>query len=345
MENNKDILDLDMEEISNFVLREGEKKFRAKQIFEWLHKHVILSYEDMHNVPKALREALNREYPLSELKIKEIQESKDGTNKFLLECVDGNSIESVLITNEDGRLTACISTQVGCPMQCEFCATGKQGYVRNLDAQEIYFQVAHMSKHKNERIDNIVVMGQGEPFLNYENTLRAITRLNEDDSLKIAARKITVSTCGILEGIKKFTEESKQFGLSVSLHSAIQATRSVIMPKTKNIALESLSEALRAYQEISNRRITFEYLLLDGVNDSEQECEAVIEFCKPFLCHVNLLHYNSVTGCVFKPTSKEKFEKFEGKLAKNGVNVSVRKSKGTDIDGACGQLANKKNVR
>ena len=336
-----DIFDLSLEDLTEFVISCGDKKFRAKQIYEWLHDHIIASYEDMHNVPKKLRVALSEKFPLDELKTEEIQESVDETCKFLFRCVDGELIESVLIPNNDGRMTACISTQVGCSMQCSFCATGSQGFTRSLTSQEIFFQVSKMSLYNKERIDNIVVMGQGEPFLNYENTLNAIKRLNHDKAHNIASRKITVSTCGILQGIEHFSRETEQFGLAVSLHSAIQKTRDSLIPKTKNMPLSSLSEALQYYQQVTNRRITFEYMLLAGINDSQEECEALISFCKPFICHVNLLHFNPVKCCDYSPSSNNNFKLFENALSSAGIACSVRKSKGSDIAGACGQLVTK----
>ena len=335
-----DIFDLSINELNEILLNLNEKKFRSKQIYEWLHSHPITTYDDMHNIPKRVREYLNKEYPLQTLSVKIIKESNDGTKKFLFECEDNNLVESVLIPNDDERLTACLSTQVGCPMQCAFCATGKQGFIRNLTAQEICFQVSHLIKHSQKRIDNIVIMGQGEPFLNYNNVIKAIKRLNHNEAFKVAARKITISTCGIIDGIHKFSLEPEQFGLAVSLHSADQATRNVLMPKTKNMPLESLSEALKEYQQISNRRITFEYMLLDGINDSEEQCEKLIDFCKPLLCHVNLLKFNDVEDCKYKGSSYSKIKQFENNLINSGIPCSVRKSKGEDIQGACGQLAN-----
>lgn len=336
-----DIFNLTLEELSNFVLLQGEKKFRAEQVYEWLHNHKIISYDSMHNVPKKLKSALEEEYPLDLLEIKDVQVSNDGTEKFLFSCVDDELIESVLIPNDDGRLTACISTQVGCPMKCVFCATGNQGFTRNLSSQEIMFQLNHMSLHNQKRIDNVVVMGQGEPFLNYDNTIRAIKRINHDEAHKIASRKITNSTCGIIQGINRFADEEEQFGLAISLHSAVKKTRDKLLPKMKDVSLCSLSDSLFHYQQKTGRRITFEYMLLEGVNDSFEECEALVQFCEPFVCHVNLLHFNSVECSALKPSSKDKFSFFERQLGANRVACSVRRSKGVDIDGACGQLASK----
>lgn len=339
-----DIFELSFKEIQYLIEGAGEKKFRAKQVFEWLHNHPISSYDDMNNVPKSLRLKLSEEFPMDVLEIRDIQESVDGTKKYLFELKDGNVVESVLIPNSDGRITACISTQVGCSMNCAFCATGSQGLIRNLSSQEIVFQLALMTKDSGERFSNVVVMGQGEPFLNYENTLKAIRRLNSDEAYKIAARKITVSTCGVIDGIKKFTEESEQFGLAISLHSAVQATRNVIMPKTKNMPLNSLSAAIFDYIKKTNRRVTFEYMLLQGINDDEEHLEALVKFCDHPLMHVNLLQFNEVDSCEFKSAGMSVLNHFENELTRNGIPCSIRCSKGSDIDGACGQLANKSKV-
>ena len=336
-----DIFELSLDELCDIVIQAGEKRFRAKQVYEWLHNHVITSYNDMNNVPIKLRDTLSLKFPLDELAVEDVQKSVDGTTKFLFRCKDENFVESVLIPNDDGRLTACISSQVGCAMNCAFCATGNLGFTRNLTAQEICFQVANMQKQANERIDNIVVMGQGEPFLNYENTLTAIKRINHDEAFRIAARKITVSSCGIVKGIEKFSDENEQFGLAISLHSANEKTRKFLMAKSEN--LEALKKSLKNYQEKTNRRITFEFMLLDEINDTSEECESLKNFCKGLLCHVNLLKFNEVENCQFRSSQKERFKFFEEELTKAGIACSVRKSKGSDIDGACGQLASRKN--
>ncbi|MDO4841116.1 MAG: 23S rRNA (adenine(2503)-C(2))-methyltransferase RlmN [Phoenicibacter congonensis] len=341
---NDDIFELSFEEVQSLIEEVGEKKFRAKQVYEWLHNHPISSYDDMNNVPKSLRQKLSEKYPMDALEIRDIQESVDGTKKYLFNLKDGNVVESVLIPNSDGRITACISTQVGCSMNCAFCATGSQGLTRNLSAQEIVFQLAQMTKDSGERFSNVVVMGQGEPFLNYDNTLKAIRQFNSDEAYKIAARKITVSTCGIIDGIEKFLEEPEQFGLAISLHSAVQATRNVIMPKTKNMPLNSLSAAISDYIEKSNRRVTLEYMLLKDVNDDDAHLAALIDFCNHPLLHINLLQFNEVDSCEFKSAGMPVLKHFENELTKNGVPCSIRCSKGSDIDGACGQLANKTKV-
>ena len=342
MKSATDIFNLTQEELCDIVTQAGEKKFRSKQVYEWLHNHVVTNYNDMSNVPQKLRDILSLNFPLEELLTEDIQKSVDGTTKFLFRCQDEKYVESVLIPNDDGRLTACISSQVGCAMKCAFCATGNLGFTRNLTTREICFQVANMQKQASERIDNIVVMGQGEPFLNYENTLAAIKRINHDDAFRIAARKITVSSCGIIKGIEKFSDEKEQFGLAISLHSANEETRNFLMPKSES--LEALKKSLINYQTKTNRRITFEFMLLDKINDSRDECDCLKKFCEGLFCHVNLLKFNEVENCKFHSSDKERFNFFERELAKAGVACSVRKSKGSDIDGACGQLATRKNI-
>lgn len=338
----KDIYELSLPELEELVVECGDKKFRSKQVYEWLHKHAAMSYEDMHNVPKALKERLSEKYPLVPPALVSLEESVDGTKKYLFELQDGKNVESVLIPSTDGeRFTTCISTQVGCPMACSFCATGKQGFTRNLTATEIVNQVAFITKESGERISNIVVMGQGEPFLNFENTVKAIERLNSDEAFKIAARKITVSTCGVIPGIEKFVEVPEQFGLSVSLHSAEQAVRDRLMPNVKNYPLERLSEALSSYVEKTNRRVTFEYLMAEDVNDTNEALASLIEFCDGLLCHVNLLKLNEVDGSELKPSSDRRIRYFEQQLEANGIAATIRASRGSDISGACGQLANK----
>ena len=337
----KNIFNQNLNELTDILVSAGEKKFRAKQVYEWIHNHPITSYDDMNNVPKSAREFLAINYPIDELRVTDIQFSSDGTRKYLFKLNDGNVVESVLIPNSDGRITACISSQVGCSMGCAFCATGFQGFKRNLSSQEIFLQISAMEKDSGERVGNVVVMGQGEPFLNYENTIQAIKVLNRFEAFKIAARKITVSTCGVIQGIKKFSEEPEQFGLAISLHSAVQSSRNVIMPNTKNMPLYELSEAINDYIKNTNRRVTFEYILLKGINEDDEHLKALIDFCDNKLCHVNLLQFNKVDCCDFQPSSSHRLKEFERCLHDHGIACSIRHSKGADIDSACGQLSNK----
>ncbi len=339
-----EIYNLSLEEITALIEKYNQKPFRAKQLYNWLHTNCILDYSEISNLPKSLIENLVRDYPLYKPEIVDLQVANDRTKKFLIELFDKNHVECVAIpSSKEDRFTACISSQVGCPIGCKFCATGKQGFIRNLTSSEIVNQVVLMQKEINSRFSNIVVMGQGEPFLNFNNTITSIRRLNNDSGFNIAARKITVSTSGIIKGIEKFSELKEQFGLSVSLHSSIQSKRNVIMPNLANQPLELLSEALRQYSQKTNRRITFEYLLLKDFNDQEEDLLSLIDFCKDFLCHINLLNFNEIEECEFKSSDKKKIAHFQEILIKNNIPCTIRDSKGSDINGACGQLKNSFN--
>lgn len=349
----RDLSDLSLTEIEEIIKSLKEPKYRAKQIFDWLHKNNARSYEEMINVPKDLKSKLDIKYPFLEFQLEKKIIDPDETIKFLWKLIDKNKVESVLLKNydapiqenKDERLTACISTQVGCPVGCLFCATGQQGFSRNLSSNEIVRQVIEMQKQTKNKVNNVVVMGQGEPFLNFDNTLKAIRIINKDEGLNIAARKITVSTCGVIDGIEKFTDVPEQFRLAVSLHSAVQTTRNVLIPKMKNMPLELLREALARYVEISNRRITFEYILIKGVNDTEKELSSLVEFCEGLLCHVNLLKLNTGDSAVgmqkLTPASKTRLYEFKSSLEKAGVAATIRKPRGANSNAACGQLANK----
>ena len=335
-----DIFTLNLDDLYDVINTFGEKPFRAKQLYDWLHKRPISSYSEITNLPKSLLNNLEKTYPLSSLEVLNRQRSIDGTEKFLFSLPDEEVVESVLIPSDRTNFTACLSSQVGCAMDCQFCATGKQGFKRNLTTQEIVFQVAKMQSTTSQHISNIVVMGQGEPFLNFSNTVNAIKFLNHEEAYKIASRKITVSTCGVIDGINQFSNIQEQFGLAISLHSTVQSTRNMIMPKMKNQPLESLREALRAYTQKTGRRVTLEYMLLEGVNDDSNHLEALIKFCNRFLCYVNLLKYNKIENSNFSPSSNKTILRFEKELKRSGIEASIRKSKGSDINGACGQLAN-----
>lgn len=339
----KSIKTYSMDEIIS-VAREAEQpKFRGKQLYEWLHKHHAMTYDEMHNLPKAFREYLKDNYPLAAPIVLDRQVSRDGTHKYILEFQDGRVVETVGIPSADGhRLTVCVSSQVGCPMACQFCATGKEGFTRNLTSDEITDQVVIVSRDFQMTVTNVVVMGQGEPFLNYENLIQALKELNNPDSFNIGARHITVSTCGIFDGIEQFSKEPFQFTLAISLHSAIQKTRNTLMPRVINQPLTALKEQLKRYIESTNRRVTFEYLLINGINDSDKHLEALLLFTQDLLCHVNLLTLNEVDNSPFKPSPKGTLDKWEKHLSKQGTETTVRKSRGSDIDGACGQLKNKR---
>ena len=319
----------------------GLPKFRAKQVIQWLYQKGATSYDQMTNLPKALREKLQEEAPLYAPEIIDKQVSKDGTRKYVVQFHDGASAEMVAIPAKD-RLTVCFSTQVGCAMACSFCATGKEGFTRDLLPGEIVDQVMIAQKDMDARVSNLVGMGQGEPFLNYENVLAALRILNGPDGLNIGARHIAVSTCGIFPGISRFGEEPEQFTLAISLHSAIQETRDRIMPKVKKQPLKDLKKVIKDYQANSGRRVTFEYLMADTFNDDEEHLKALVSFCKGMLCHVNLIPLNKVDGSPLQPSKHARVRRFLDELNANGVEATLRESRGSDISGACGQLKNKK---
>lgn len=346
----KNITSFSEEELVGIMSDLGEPKFRGKQLYEWLHKHNARSYDDMKNLPKSLRETLASEYPLGTSNVKFTQDSNDGTKRYLFDLSDGNLIETVAMSDQSDpddegqtHLTVCVSSQVGCPMLCAFCATGQQGFTRNLSADEIVDQVVFAGKDSGSRVSNVVVMGQGEPFNNYDAVIEAVRRLNTDPGLNIGARHITISTSGILKGIEKLADEPEQFRLAISLHSAIQGTRNLLMPKLASQTVNQLKDALIKYNEKKGRRVTLEHLLLEDVNDSDKEMNALIDFCEGLNVHVNLLHYNATDNDFFSPSPERTFNHWNKVLASNGINSTVRKSRGSDISAACGQLRNEQN--
>lgn len=273
--------------------------------------------------------------------------SKDGTRKYVWQFDDGAGVETVAMPSKDKdakgspqRLTVCFSTQVGCAIGCAFCATGKEGFVRNLTPGEMVDQIVLAGHDMGMRVSNVVAMGQGEPFLNYDNTLAALRFMNAKDGLGIGARHITISTCGILKGIERLADEPEQFTLAVSLHSAVQSTRDALMPHMKNAPLHHLHTALERYIEQSGRRVSLEYLLLKDLNDDEAHLAALKEFCRGLLCHVNILPFNEVAGSPFQPASAKTRTKWVNQMEAAGIETTVRDSRGSDIEGACGQLKN-----
>lgn len=285
------------------------------------------------------------EFPLQNIEIAHRALSTDGSRKYLIRLSDGCLVETVGLpqlgaSHESGRLSVCVSSQVGCPMECAFCATGREGLTRNLTAQEIVQQVIAVQEDFGRRVSNIVVMGQGEPFLNYEEVINGLRILNSKEDLNIGARHITLSTCGIIDGINKLADEPEQFTLAVSLHSAIPFTRDALMPRVASQPLDELKEALRAYIKKTGRRVSLEYLLLDGINDDESHLRALIDFCHGLLVHVNLLPMNAVEGASLQPSPAQTMQLWLNQLNKAGIETTARVSRGADIDGACGQLKN-----
>lgn len=339
---NSDIRQLSLDELKELVAELGQPAFRAKQLYEWLHEKNVCSFDEMTNLPASLREKLNETFSFNvptEL-IKQV--SKDGSRKYLLQFSDGVSVETVGMPNRN-KLAVCISTQAGCAMGCAFCATGLAGLTRSLTAQEMVDQVLHVARDFGERVTSVVFMGQGEPFMNFDQTVAALRMLNDPEGLNIGARHLTVSTCGVIPGIKRFAELPEQFTLAISLHSAIQSTRNQLMPGVKKYTLPRLHEAIQAYVEKTGRRPTYEYAMIDGINDNNPEMQALIDFCAGTMCHVNLIQLNDITDSPFRPSPIEKVETLQRRLTMHGVETTIRNSRGGDIDAACGQLKQRRN--
>ena len=335
------------EGLQTLVEELGQPKFRAQQIFEWAYGKGAETYDDMTNLPTALRTQLPEIAPLQLPTVANKQVSQDGTRKYVLKLADGALVETVGIPSRDKgadgqprRLTVCFSTQVGCPMQCDFCATGREGLTRNLEPGEMAWQVHAVARDFGLRASNAVAMGQGEPFLNYEKVLAGLRILNHAKGLGIGARHITVSTCGLVEGIERFGTEPEQFTLALSLHAAQQSTRDKLMPGVSHIPLPQLHQALETYCMQSGRRASLEYLLVQQVNDSPSDLDALIDFCRGLPCHVNLLPINAVPGSVYQPCSGALMNEWVQKLTEAHIQASVRDSRGSDISAACGQLKN-----
>ena len=333
----RDIRLLDLEELQNLVKELGQPAFRAKQLNEWIHEKNACSFDEMTNLPVAMREKLSERFsfnvPVELVK----QVSKDGSRKYLLQFADGVSVETVGMPNRN-KLAVCISSQAGCAMGCAFCATGLAGLSRSLTAQEMVDQVLHVSRDFGERVTSVVFMGQGEPFANFDATIDALRALNDPDGLAIGARHLTVSTCGVIPGIRRFAELPEQFTLAISLHSAVQGTRNQLMPGVKKYTLPRLHEAIQLYVEKTGRRPTYEFAMIDGINDTNPEMQALIDFCAGTLCHVNLIQLNNIPDCPFRPSPIEKVETLQRRLTMHGVETTIRNSRGSDIDAACGQL-------
>lgn len=333
----RDIRLLDLEELQNLVKELGQPAFRAKQLNEWIHEKNVCSFDEMTNLPVAMREKLSERFsfnvPVELVK----QVSKDGSRKYLLQFADGVSVETVGIPNRN-KLAVCISSQAGCAMGCAFCATGLAGLSRSLTAQEMVDQVLHVSRDFGERVTSVVFMGQGEPFANFDATIDALRALNDPDGLAIGARHLTVSTCGVIPGIRRFAELPEQFTLAISLHSAVQGTRNQLMPGVKKYTLPRLHEAIQLYVEKTGRRPTYEFAMIDGINDTNPEMQALIDFCAGTLCHVNLIQLNNIPDSPFRPSPIEKVETLQRRLTMHGVETTIRNSRGSDIDAACGQL-------
>ena len=336
--NEPDIKSMYADELTALLEKLGEKSFRAKQIFSWLHEKNVCSYEEMTNISDKLKNTLKKEYPIASLlEVDCLTSKKDGTRKFLFELSDGNVIESVWMKYHHGN-SVCISSQVGCAMGCRFCASTIGGKLRSLAASEMLEQIYKIKRITGERISNIVIMGTGEPFDNYDNLIRFIRLVTDEKGLNISIRNITVSTCGLVPQMYRFAEEKLPVTLAVSLHASNDETRKKLMPIANRYTIKEVVDAARNYYEKTGRRVTFEYALVRGQNDSEKTAEELSAVLRGFPCHVNLIPVNPVTERNFKPTHHEETVNFQNKLEKNRINVTIRREMGGDINGACGQL-------
>lgn len=334
----KDIKSFTLKELTEELSALGEKAFRAKQIYEWLHVKLVRSYDEMTNVSKALREKLQENYELTVLKEVAVQESKiDGTRKFLFELADGNVVESVWMKYKHGN-SVCISSQVGCRMGCKFCASTLDGLERNLLPSEMLDQIYAITKYTGERVSNVVVMGTGEPMDNYDNLLRFIKLLTDENGLNISQRNLTVSTCGLVPKMRQLAEEKLQITLALSLHATTDEKRKKLMPVANSYSIKELMEVCAYYFEQTGRRITFEYSLVGGVNDTDEDAKELIGLASPLCCHVNLIPVNPIKERDFVQSELGRIQAFKNKLEKNKINVTIRREMGRDIDGACGQL-------
>lgn len=333
-----EIKSLSLAQLKNTVTEMGEKAFRAKQIYEWLHQKQAESFDEMSNLSTALREKLKERCVLTTLKMLEVQTSKiDGTQKYLFALPDGNVVESVLMKYKHGN-SVCISSQVGCKMGCRFCASTIGGWTRNLLPSEMLEQIYRIQKLSGERVSNVVVMGTGEPLDNYDNLLQFIRLLTDENGLHISQRNLTVSTCGIVPKMYALAEENLQITLAISLHASNQEKRAELMPIANKYSIEEVLEACRNYFEKTGRRLTFEYSLVGGKNDTKEDAEELARLIKGLNCHVNLIPVNPIKERDYVQSDKKVIENFKNKLEKYQINVTIRREMGRDIDGACGQL-------
>lgn len=340
----RDIRKLSLDEIKDFFVKNGDKPFRALQVYEWLWMKAAKDFDQMTNLSLATRELLKEHFVINRIKVDNMQRSADGTIKNAVTLHDGLIVESVLIPHEK-RITACVSSQVGCSLACKFCATARLKRMRNLSPDEIYDQVVAIKEQAELFFDrpltNIVFMGMGEPLLNYANVLEAINKITSQKGLNMASKRITLSTVGIAKMIKKIADDEVKFNLAVSLHSAIDKTRSSIMPINDTNSLEELGDALRHWYNKTKRKVTYEYVVWKGINDTEEHAKALLKFCKIIPSKVNLIEYNPIDDGEFQQAGEHALNMYMDLLEKNGITTRIRKSRGKDIDAACGQLANK----
>ncbi len=340
----KDIRALTKEQLRNFFVANGDKAFRGNQVYEWLWQKRAHSFEDMTNVSKETRAMLEANFVINHIKVDTLQRSEDGTVKNAVRLHDDLIVESVLIPTET-RTTACVSSQVGCSLDCNFCATARLKRMRNLEPGEIYDQVAAIDNESrlyyDRPLSNIVFMGMGEPLMNYPNVMKAIDMITSNEGLGMSPKRITVSTSGIPKMIKKMADDEVKFKLAVSLHSAVEEIRNEIMPFTKNFPLTDLRESLEYWYKKTKSKVTYEYVVWKGINDDKKSIDALVKFCKYVPCKVNLIEYNPIDDGMFQQASEEATYAYIKALERNNIVAKVRRSRGKDIDAACGQLANK----
>ena len=332
-----DIKSMTKDELKNLMTELGEKPFRAKQIYSWLHEHLVTSYDEMGNIPGKLKEKL-KDYPIAALEMVDEQISAiDGTRKYLFRLSDGNVIESVLMRYKHGN-SVCISSQVGCKMGCRFCASTIGGWTRNLLPSEMLDQIYRIQSITGERVSNVVVMGTGEPMDNYDNIVRFVHLLSDENGLNISQRNITVSTCGIVPKIYELAKEKLQITLALSLHAPNDEKRQELMPIAQRYSMDEVLDACRNYFQETGRRITFEYSLVAGVNDSDEDARELSSRIHDINCHVNLIPVNPIKERSYRRSTHQAVENFKIKLAQCGIKVTISREMGSDIDGACGQL-------
>lgn len=340
----KDIRSYSKEDLRDYFITQGQQAFRGNQVYEWLWKKNAHTFEEMTNLSKETRLFLEDHFSINHIAVDNIQRSSDGTVKNAVKLHDGLVVESVMIPTES-RTTACVSSQVGCAMGCTFCATARLKKQRNLNPDEIYDQVAAISRESEllygHKLTNIVFMGMGEPLLNYENVMKAIDKITSDEGLGMSPRRITLSTVGIPKMIKRMADEQVKFNLALSLHSAIDEVRSKMMPVNISNNLDELMDSLQYWHHKTGNRITFEYVVWKGINDKQKDIDALVQYCKQVPAKVNLIEYNPIDDGEFEQASPIIIEQYVSELEKNGIIVNIRRSRGKDIDAACGQLANK----
>jgi 23S rRNA (adenine2503-C2)-methyltransferase len=344
MKNKNDIRSLTLDELTSFFQKNSLPSYKAKQVYEWLWKKSCLSFDEMTNISLETRKLLKNKFVINHINIDRFQKSNDGTIKNAIALFDDLFVESVLIPTKN-RTTACVSSQVGCSLDCEFCATSKMDRIRNLNPDEIYDQVATINSQSlnyyGKPLSNIVFMGMGEPLLNYNNVIEGIKKITSKNGLGMSPKRITVSTSGISKMIIKMADDNVKFNLAISLHSAIEKTRNEIMPFTKKFPLNDLKQAIKHWYSKTKKIVTYEYIVWNNINDDDEHINALVDFCKFSPSKVNLIEYNSTENSLFNSASDNIIDRYIDALEKNKIPVTIRKSRGKDIDAACGQLANK----